>query len=232
MADRICPECETPNPESEDICLQCAYPLEEPVAPAAAQSDEPACPQCQKTVDAGMKFCDACGSPLSADSAAPPVDEPAPPVTVAPDLQPTSEPEPEPAITPEPEPSPVPDPEPAPAVATTTTVQNWKLSVVEGHNLGKEYLLYKDEMVIGRIDPDSGLYPDLDLEDQDDGYVSRRHAIVRLRDGVVSVEDLGGDNGTIVQNRRIPPNKPFPLQEGQLLRVGKVGLLLKVHQTA
>ena len=240
MTDRICPECETPNPESEDICLQCAYPLDEPATPAAAAQSAPECGACGKSVDAGMRFCDGCGSPLEATAPAPPASQPAVPAAADPEPepepmpvpQPMPIPEPEPEPEPEPTPVPIPVPEPAPATSGATASQNWKLSVVEGHNLGKEYLLYKDEMVIGRIDPESGLYPDLDLEDQDDGYVSRRHAIVRLRDGLVSVEDLGGDNGTIIQNRRIPPNKPFPLQEGQLLRVGKVGLLLKVHQTS
>ncbi len=237
MSDRICPECETANPESEDICLQCAYPLDEPSA-LVAVLDELSCSACGKAVADDMRFCDGCGNPLNQTP------DPIPQATQStpapePDLRfetdPLPMPDPVQVADPVPSPpainvSPIPDPEPAPAVPSPMKHnESWKLSVVEGHHIGKEYLLYKEEMIVGRIDAESGFYPDLDLEDQDDGYVSRRHAMVRIKDGLVTVEDLGGDNGTLIQNRRIPPTKPFPLTEGQLLRVGKVGLLLKIH---
>jgi len=74
---------------------------------------------------------------------------------------------------------------------------------VEGFSLGKEYLLFKTEMMVGRLDREGNIFPDIDLEDQDDGYVSRQHAILRHEKGQVTVEDLGTENGTTVDNRPI-----------------------------
>lgn len=235
MTVKICPECQAENPASEDICTQCAYPLD--AVDAGHEPDEgPTCSNCGKVVKPDMKFCDGCGAnllepppatpplpvtepdassdedgPSGVDSAGAPAPTPVQPAQRVPP----------PPVTPA-------DDSPPPAAAASD--QGWKLSVVEGFSIGKEYLLFKQEMLLGRLDPDSDIYPDIDLEDQDDGYVSRRHAIVRNKDGLISIEDCGGENGTTIDRKRIPAQKPLPLDEGQVVRIGKVGLMLKSHK--
>jgi len=56
--------------------------------------------------------------------------------------------------------------------------------------------------------------------------VSRQHA--RLHVGAeLALEDLGSSNGTSVNNIRIVPQKPVPLQPGDLIRMGEVLLIVQ-----
>jgi hypothetical protein len=52
----------------------------------------------------------------------------------------------------------------------------------------------------------------------DDPEVSRRHAVIRPRDGGLEVEDLASTNGTYVNGQRI--SVPTPLTPGDQLRLG------------
>ena len=54
--------------------------------------------------------------------------------------------------------------------------------------------------------------------------ISRRHALVDVAGGEVSVEDLGSKNGTFVNRRRVGRAS---LRPGDVLRVGKVALVLE-----
>ena len=82
--------------------------------------------------------------------------------------------------------------------------------------------------VIGRSD-DRGVYvPDIDLAAFAalDRGVSRRHAaLVAFRDGL-HVVDLASVNGTFINQERLTPNKPYPLHEGDDLRLGTLNLAL------
>jgi DNA-binding winged helix-turn-helix (wHTH) protein len=56
--------------------------------------------------------------------------------------------------------------------------------------------------------------------------VSRRHALVRIiRDRAV-LEDCGSKNGTFVGRMRV--TSPVPLRDGDVIRLGKVRLLLRI----
>ena len=221
MTVKICPECEAENPASEEICGQCSFPLEELVEADTAAAADLRCGNCSQVITVEMKFCDGCGINLNE-----PVTPPSPPSESGDDTL-TSLPEDtgldetlESVVSP-------PNPPPPPA----SVEENFKLSVVEGFSLGKEYLLYKPEMLLGRMDREENVFPDIDLEDQDDGYVSRKHAIIRCEGGSVTVEDLGTENGTSVDNRPIPAHKTLALNPSQVLRLGKVSLMLKRHKT-
>ena len=173
-----------------------------------------------------------------------------PPAGTMADAAPSGEPAATTLTTPTPPAAPsVPTPPAAPAAVATPTppaapaagasdsapgprADAWKLTCVEGFHIGKEYLIYKDDMLLGRTDTEADIYPELGLEDQDDGFVSRRHARLRRSDGRITVEDLGGENGTQIDGRPLPAFKPTPLGAGQVLRVGKVGLMLQVHSAA
>jgi pSer/pThr/pTyr-binding forkhead associated (FHA) protein len=81
---------------------------------------------------------------------------------------------------------------------------------------------------LGRLDPTSNIFPEVDLTP--DGVsargVSRRHVSIFKQGVGVVVEDLGSVNGTFVNGKRLDPYLPEPLQDGDTLQLGK--LLIKV----
>ena len=86
--------------------------------------------------------------------------------------------------------------------------------------------LDKDENLVGRRDPMSNIFPEVDLSKFDpQTKISRRHARI-WRDGTnYLVEDLGSSNGTVVipvisQTIRLSPHQPHVLADGDKLRLG------------
>ena len=78
--------------------------------------------------------------------------------------------------------------------------------------------LQKEEALLGRTDPDTGVFPDVDLSRFDTGrFVSRRHAIIR-RDGtqfyVTAQQTL---NSTRVDGFAVSPGATVPIQNGARL---------------
>ncbi|RME62447.1 MAG: zinc-ribbon domain-containing protein [Caldilineae bacterium] len=57
---KICPVCQTPNPEHVRYCIACATGL-----PAASVEERNRCPQCGQAVPEGSKFCNHCGAPMA-----------------------------------------------------------------------------------------------------------------------------------------------------------------------
>ncbi len=84
----------------------------------------------------------------------------------------------------------------------------------------------KDEVVIGREDPVSEVFPDVDLTTLGgmDSGVSRKHAVIHRSNGAYTIEDLGSTNGTYVNKKRIQPNQPQSIKSGDELRFGKLAL--------
>lgn len=78
------------------------------------------------------------------------------------------------------------------------------------------------ELVVGR-DADADLV-------LDDATVSRRHAVLAVAAGRVTVEDLGSSNGSFVNGRRVQGETE--LAAGDLLRLGRVRLTLLRGQLA
>jgi pSer/pThr/pTyr-binding forkhead associated (FHA) protein/AAA+ ATPase superfamily predicted ATPase len=82
---------------------------------------------------------------------------------------------------------------------------------------------------LGRLDLASDIFPEVNLTD-DGGMekgVSRRHARILKREGLVLIEDLGSINGTLVNGKRLAPYIPERLYTGDLLQLGK--LLIEVE---
>ena len=71
----------------------------------------------------------------------------------------------------------------------------------------------RQELLIGRNDPATGAFPEVDLatEEAFEKGVSRRHARVAERGGILVIEDLGSINGTSVNKKRLPPYLPVKL---------------------
>ena len=87
------------------------------------------------------------------------------------------------------------------------------LVVLRGPNTGARFLLDDDEVMSGRH-PDSDIF-------LDDVTVSRKHAILRERDGDFFIEDQGSLNGTFVNRKRV---ESAQLDDGDELQVGKYRL--------
>jgi len=101
-----------------------------------------------------------------------------------------------------------------------------KLVILRGGKVGKEFQLSSAESLIGRWDADGGIFPDIDL-DQDDpeAKVSRRHARIQLLNSQFVIEDLGSTNGTFVnRGPRLLPGNKHPLKHGDEIIVGKTFL--------
>lgn len=87
----------------------------------------------------------------------------------------------------------------------------------------------KQVIVIGREDPVSGVFPDIDLDPyraQEEG-VGRKHAQLVMRAGDVCIEDLESVNGTTVNKQRLVPRQPQPIKDGDEIRLGKMVMIFK-----
>jgi len=81
-----------------------------------------------------------------------------------------------------------------------------------------------DEIRVGRSDPRHEVQPELDLT-QDFGAlfgVSRLHASVQASGQGIVLVDLDSTNGTILNNHSLPPNIPYPLQDGDEIHLGRL----------
>jgi hypothetical protein len=82
----------------------------------------------------------------------------------------------------------------------------------------------KFETSLGRRDPATGTMPDVDLSAYA-GYrlgVSRKHAIIRLKNERLEIYDLGSSNGSSVNGTRLTPHQPQILRDGDELLLGKM----------
>jgi CRP-like cAMP-binding protein len=92
------------------------------------------------------------------------------------------------------------------------------------------YLNREGETTVGRIDPVTGIRPDVDLTNLDgQRSVSRRHAKIIFVGGEFQViEEIGTMNGTFVGGRRIATGAPASIKDGDRLRFGLVDLSFRV----
>jgi hypothetical protein len=81
-------------------------------------------------------------------------------------------------------------------------------------------------MLIGCRDTANNIFPDIDLTPfggQTSG-ASRKHARLSYANGQWTIVDLDSVNGTFVNEARIAPNVPTPVQDRAQLRFGKIAL--------
>lgn len=110
--------------------------------------------------------------------------------------------------------------------AKTPRVGQTKLVVEQGRILGEQFLLNDYDVVVGRYDAGTGRCPDIDLTAQDPAYVHRQHvrlAFNRTGDQLM-VYDLGGRNGSYLNNQLLEKNASAVVQLGDKIRVGRVVL--------
>lgn len=92
------------------------------------------------------------------------------------------------------------------------------------------FSLQKDDNLLGRRDPMSNIFPEIDLSKYDpQTKISRRHARIWREGSNFLVEDLGSSNGTILsrssaESFRLPPKQPQVLAAGDRIRLGDATL--------
>jgi len=88
----------------------------------------------------------------------------------------------------------------------------------------------KLEILIGREDPISGIFPEVDLTYHGgvEGGVSRRHAKLMKQGEQWMAQDLKSTNHTYINRRRLSPGKPEALNHGDKLRVGRLVFTLQM----
>jgi len=209
------------------------------------------CNECGYENMDGLDYCDSCGIKLNQGAASPeaaPAAEPDAPTGAigAPPNPPESGPAQasagvEPQVAPEPaaprepafvqeaviEPTPAAPQAPAaaapqPAAAVPPNFKA-KLKIVRGGRQGQEFPLEGGNNLVGRWDPETGSFPEVDLEaDDPEAKISRKHALIRIDGSKITVEDIGSLNGTYVNRQpRLAPGAPHDLKDGDEIIIGK-----------
>jgi len=200
------------------------------------------CGECGYENMDGLDYCDGCGAKLGA---------------VAPAAMETATPAPEAAATASPAAAPeapaaeassaesagqaptgemtapAPAVAPAPAPAAAAALFKAKLAITRGtirERQGHEFELETGNNLIGRWDPDTGSFPEVDLDaDDPEAKISRKHALIRIDGGKITIEDIGSLNGTYVNRQpRLQPGTPAELKDGDEVIIGKTFLKLTV----
>jgi hypothetical protein len=233
----VCPQCGASAIPGEAFCDNCGAPLS---APLSAQASPPtAAPTLP--YNTGIPAQPTYPPPQPAQPP-PPIQQP-PPVQQQPPIfyeSPTPIGAPPPAAPPTLPPRhlpPLPDqpaqqptqpmPQVAPPVVPRAALAPARLVVVaSGAVLA---LPNSAQAVVGRADPVSKFFPDIDLTPHGalDNGVGRRHVRLLIQNGQVMAEDLESTNGTLINAQRLAPRQPQPLRDGDTVQVGK--LILRFH---
>jgi len=203
------------------------------------------CSECGYENMDGLDYCDGCGAKLAAADGST-VASPVTPGLGAPEA-PAGAPEAEkPAETPPPaaeskpseaptgeiKPAPAPSAEAsAPAAAAVVAAFKARLKIVRGSpRKDQEFPLEDGNNLVGRWDPETGAFPEVDLDaDDPEAKISRKHALIRIAEGKITVEDIGSLNGTYVnRGARLQPGTPVELKTGDEIIIGKTFLKLTI----
>ena len=225
MSTITCPNCGSTSPAGAIFCDNCGNDLrnvnQSPphLSPtvAADSVNTVKCQTCGYENQPSSAFCENCGTHLAQpvtpqQPVQPPQEQaqpPTPPVSAeAPVQQPVSTEETLPEV-----PAPEPPSAPASAGPRRLVIQNTNTSLP---------LIDKPEIILGREDPVSGIFPDIDLTPygaQESG-VGREHAKIRIQSGTAFIEDMNSVNGTLVNKQKIPSGRQVQINNGDEIRLG------------
>ena len=228
-----CPRCGNELPDGVSFCDACGAPIKDvmpqaspvyppySVDPAAGAGAVPAgtstvCPVCGAPVIPGEAFCDNCGSSLLGNAGV--GTGPALPAMPAPVSGVNYGPPPV---------APVPPVAPAPAAPSHAPAAR----LLVNSTRAEIPLPQRNDLVVGREDPMSNSYPDVDLNPHGalELGVSRRHALISRSGDQYYLEDLNSVNGTLLNQRRIPPRTRMPLNSGDQIMFGRLGLTFEIQ---
>jgi hypothetical protein len=190
------------NPDGSAFCDECGEPLVS-AAPAAVSAPAPAAVT-PEPAPAGSQACPSCGSINPAGEAfcsncGSMLGAPAPAAAV-----------------------------PAAAAPVAAAPALTARLVVEADN--QEFdLSGKDNIVIGREDAVSNIYPDVDLTPHggEEGGVSRLHARIFYENGQYMLEDENSTNFTYLNRQKLAGKTPTALHDNDEVRLGRVLLRFK-----
>jgi hypothetical protein len=200
------------------------------------------CSECGYENMDGLDYCDGCGAKLAAADAsasalppgtgAPEAPAEAPEAEKPAETPPAAESKPSEAPTGEIKPAPAaPAEAPAPAAAAVVAAFKARLKIVRGSpRKDQEFPLEDGNNLVGRWDPETGAFPEVDLDaDDPEAKISRKHALIRIAEGKITVEDIGSLNGTYVnRGTRLQPGSPVELKTGDEIIIGKTFLKLTI----
>jgi hypothetical protein len=120
---------------------------------------------------------------------------------------------------------------PATPAAGAALLLKAKLAIIRGGRRGQEFELEPGNNLVGRWDPETGSFPEVDLDaDDPEAKISRKHALVRLDGTRITIEDIGSLNGTYVNRQpRLQPGNPVDLKDGDEIIIGKTFLKLSLN---
>ncbi len=234
MNEIVCPNCQSRQPVGSVFCDNCGHHLAPPptvlrgrpedlpeavppLTPAFLTSDalsnEPGmiiCLACGSANLAGARYCDQCGSALGdrTESRAPGGQQRLVEQTL-------------------------PETTPSQLAGSSGTAQEAALPAslhisgrlaVEPTGVRLEFPPGRVEIHVGREDPVSNVFPEIDLTPfgGEAAGVSRRHARFSLLNGELVVEDLDSTNFTFVNRKRVMPGTRQVVRNGDELRFGRI----------
>ncbi|HIE24675.1 MAG TPA: FHA domain-containing protein [Anaerolineales bacterium] len=85
-------------------------------------------------------------------------------------------------------------------------------------------LAERNEFTIGRVSDGQTIMPDIDLTlyNAYEYGVSRLHAVIKKKNGEMTIMDLGSSNGTYVDGIGLKPEQEAPLFHGSIISLGKL----------
>ncbi len=213
-----CAECNEENMDGLEYCDSCGAKLEavavneaEAVAPAPAETsaaEEVADADVPAAADASADIQETAEEATTTEAVNAPVEAPG-----------ESEPE---EVAPEAPQDVLDAPVEAPASEGQSAGTAAALTLTRGGTVGKVFELQAGDNLVGRWDPDSGSFPEVDMENDDpEARISRKHALIKFAE-TLTIEDIGSLNGTFVnRGPRLEPGSPATLKDGDEIIIGK-----------
>lgn len=218
-----CSNCGVELPDGVAFCDACGTPVrpQNGVAGGAAPGSQngigaTACPVCGAAALPGEAFCDNCGAALLA-----------PTTYVSPTQVSTPSSQRQVGAPPSYSSAPIGSQSYAPAASRQVTAS---LVVTSPPPPATIQIPNRPELIVGRSDPQSNSYPDVDLGPYGglDLGVSRRHFRITRNGDHFYLEDLKAMNGSVVNGQRIPPYSLHPLHSGDRITLGKMELVFEI----
>ena len=203
-----CAECNEENMDGLEYCDSCGAKLEVIATEAAEAPDSPAVAEAPTETEAGTETAaeEAAAEPAETETAEAEGEESAEAARDEPTQTAAEE-----AL-----------PEAAALGDDQAVVGSAALSITRGGTVGKVFELQAGDNLVGRWDPDSGSFPEVDMENDDpEARISRKHALIKFGTEL-TIEDIGSLNGTFVnRGQRLEPGSPAPLKDGDEIIIGK-----------